>query len=90
MPVRVDDRDDGALAVARERENGVAVPVVPARVDHHEPFRRVEDHRVAVGPAPREDRATQELDPGRKPFRLRRRRQLRGRARGVCQDHGQH
>ena len=74
MPVCVQDRDDGSLALARTRQDGAAVPVVTAGVDDDEPLGRVEHDRVPVRAAPGEDRTAQELDARRDGFRGRRRR----------------
>ena len=79
MPVCVQDRDDGPLALARPRQDGAAVPVVTAGVDDDEPLGCVEHHRVAVRTAPGEDRTAQEFDARRDGFRGRRRR-----GRGTC------
>ena len=64
VPVRVHDRGDRPVFRPGKREDGVAVPGVPAGVDDDEPLRRVEDDRVSIRSALGKHGAAQEFDTG--------------------------
>ena len=88
MPVRVQDRDDGPLALARKSQDGVAVPVVTAGVDDDETRGRVEHDRVPVRTALRagSHRAASST-PGATVSARRRRRRRSGCRRGLRHGH---